>query len=271
MPWWKTAIAGSPTLLIARLKGLAPTVRAAAVNVLLSRDPWTRALLVAASKGEPTAAVNLGSIEPARQALLLKHRDSEIARLARGVFHEGPSRSRAGVVTDYLPALQLNGDADRGRQVFTRECKSCHKVGEIGFAIGPDLTGSPSRDSASLLNHILDPNAYVLPSYIQYVIADQTGRTYTGIIAAESGSSVTLRRADGVQDTLLRGQIDGMTSTGQSLMPEGLEKSISRPEMADLISFLRGSHRGDANNDTDQTAPPRLDIGTLPGLIEPDE
>lgn len=69
---------------------------------------------------------------------------------------------------------------------------------------------------------------------------------------------------------ILRSRIAEIKSTGLSLMPEGLEKKISKPEMADLIAFLRASHRGD--EDAPSTGRPgSLDIGTLPGLIEPDD
>ncbi len=103
------------------------------------------------------------------------------------------------------------------------------------------------------------------------MVIDQNGRTYSGIIAAETATSLTLRRGDGAEDTILRAQVDAMTSTGLSLMPEGLEKTIAKPEMADLIAFLRAAHRGgpgEGADDDDRTRP--LDIGTLPGLIEPD-
>ena len=56
--------------------------------------------------------------------------------------------------------------------------KACHKIGEQGFELGPDLTGSPSRDPAALLSNILDPNASVPPKDIQNVLVDQNGRTY---------------------------------------------------------------------------------------------
>ena len=77
------------------------------------------------------------------------------------------------------------------------------------------------------------------------MVVDQNGRTYSGIIAAETATSLTLRRGDGAEDTILRAQIAEMASTGLSIMPEGLEKTISKPEMADLIAFLRASHRGE--------------------------
>jgi hypothetical protein len=50
---------------------------------------------------------------------------------------------------------------------------------------------------------------------------------------------VKLRRAEGVEETLLRSEIDELRSTGQSLMPDGLEQSLNLQDMADLIAFLR--------------------------------
>ena len=90
------------------------------------------------------------------------------------------------------------------------------------------------------------------PKDVQYLVIDQNGRTYSGIIAAETATSLTLRRGEGAQDTILRGQVEELTSTGLSLMPEGFEKRISKPEMADLIAFICGSHRdGDSASEQD--------------------
>ena len=174
------------------------------------------------------------------------------------------------MIGDHAHVLQTKGDAGRGAKVFERECKTCHKVGDRGFALGPDLTGSPSADAAALLSNILDPSAVVQPGYLQYTVVDQNGRTYSGIIAAETATSLTLRRGDGAEDTILRAQVAEMTSTGLSIMPDGFEKTISKPEMADLIAFLRASHRGESHGADDERSRP-LDIGTLPGLIEPEE
>ena len=103
-------------------------------------------------------------------------------------------------------------------------------------------------------------------------MVDQNGRTYSGIIASETATSLTLRRGEGAQDTILRGQVAELASTGLSLMPEGFEKRISKPEMADLIAFLCGhtvAETAATGSIADRSRP--LDIGTLPGLIEPDE
>jgi putative heme-binding domain-containing protein len=259
-------------ILLSRLRGFEPTVRAGAVRTLLTRAAWTKALLELVSRNEPGSLPSASLIEPADRQALLKHRDVEIAATAQKLFGSGASGSRAQVIAEYGPALRLKGDPAIGAKVFDRECKTCHKIGERGFAVGPDLTGSPSRDPSALLSNILDPNASAPPKDVQYVVIDQNGRMYSGIIASETATSLTLRRGDGAQDTVLRGQVEELRSTGLSLMPEGFEQRISMREMADLIAFVCGAHRdGDSasGQDADRSRP--LDIGTLPGLIEPDE
>src|SRR5262249_28831769 len=156
------------TLLIEKLPGFAPGVRAAAVQTLLGRESWARTFLRLAAGEHPPTGLNAALIEPAARAPLLKRRDPEIARLARDLFQQGTAPSPAQVVADYLESLRLKGDAGRGQAIFARECKACHRIGELGVAIGPDLAGSPSRDAAAMLNNILDPNSYVLPGYVQY-------------------------------------------------------------------------------------------------------
>jgi putative membrane-bound dehydrogenase-like protein len=260
-----------PGILLPRLRAFEPSLRSAAIRTLLGRADWTRALLRAISDGAP-AGIAPSLIEPADRAPLLTHRDPEIARLAQSAFGRRASGGRAPVLAEYAAVLRTKGDSSRGAKVFERECKTCHKVGERGFALGPDLSGSPSADPGSLLANILDPNAAVQPGYLQYLVVDHDGRTYSGLIAAETATSLTLRRGDGAEDTILRAQVAEMTGTGLSLMPEGLEKTITKPEMADLIAFLRAAHRGGdgPGPDTDDRSRP-LDIGTLPGLIEPEE
>ena len=64
------------------------------------------------------------------------------------------------------------------------------------------------------------------------------GRTLTGMITAETANSLTIRRADGTSETVLRIDIEELRSTGLSFMPEGLEKQIDVPAMADLLAYL---------------------------------
>ncbi len=73
-----------------------------------------------------------------------------------------------------------------------------------------------------------------------------------------------MTRGQGISETLLRTNIDELVSTGQSLMPEGLEQRISKSEMADLLAFL--SYSMESKPASNRTA---VDIGTRPGLTEP--
>ena len=78
----------------------------------------------------------------------------------------------------------------------------------------------------------------MLPPYLSYVISTANGRVVTGMISAETANSLTVRRPDGGEETIPRTEIDELRSTGLSFMPEGLEKTIDVPAMADLLAFL---------------------------------
>jgi putative heme-binding domain-containing protein len=93
--------------------------------------------------------------------------------------------------------------------------------------------------------HILDPNRVVDSAFFAYTVVLTDGRVFTGLIAAEAGSSITLRLQDGKEMTIVRDEIETITSAGTSLMPVGLERSISVPDMADLIAFIKGWRYGE--------------------------
>jgi putative heme-binding domain-containing protein len=94
------------------------------------------------------------------------------------------------------------------------------------------------------LTDILDPNREVAPDFATIAVATRSGQVATGLLAEETATTLKLRRAQGVEETLLRSEIDQVRSTGQSLMPEGLEQGLNLQDMADLIAFLRqGSTR----------------------------
>ena len=144
-------------ILLPRLRTFEPSVRTAAVRTLLTRASSTKALLRAISRENPSTGIAPALIDLADRTPLMKHSDAEIARLAQVLFAQEAPRPRAQVINEYVSALRLDGNAARGIRVFERECMACHRVGDRGFDLGPDLTGSPSRDPATLLANVLDP------------------------------------------------------------------------------------------------------------------
>ncbi|MGE3820260.1 MAG: PVC-type heme-binding CxxCH protein, partial [Isosphaeraceae bacterium] len=245
--------------LLSRYRNLTPAARAEAIESLLSREPWTLSLLKASQAGR----IDLAQVEPSRRDRLATHKNPEIAAMARDLFGPSPRDATRDALTSFAPALTLAGETARGASVFAKQCASCHKLGDQGHGVGPDLTTSQFSEPLALLTHILEPNRYVAPNHVEYVVSDRSGRIYNGLISSESPSSLTLRRAEGHEETILRSQIEELTSTGKSLMPEDFATKLSHQEAADLLAFLLAQRKSDA-------APERLDVGTLPGLIEPD-
>ena len=252
-------------LFLAQASATTPEVQGELLSHLLAREERTVALLEAAAAGE----ISLASLDAARRQLLLEHRSQEIRNLAKEVLGTEVATARGEVVRRYREAIApLQGDADRGVKVFERLCAGCHQVAGRGVNLGPNLASSASRDASALVQHIFDPNHTVQPNYLQYVVIDRAGRSHSGLIAAQTATSITLRREKDATETILRGDIDEMACTGKSLMPEGLEKDLSPVELADLVVWLQRQ----ADPQGKAAADPRKvrDKGTLPGtLVEP--
>src|SRR5439155_336206 len=126
------------------------------------------------------------------------------------------------VLAQYKAALSMKADPHRGRDVFQKNCATCHRVGGIGVDVGPDIADTRTKTPDALLVDILNPNQAIDNNYVNYVVTTKSGKVLTGILAAETASSVTLRRAENQTDIILRQDIDEIQSTGVSLMPEGL-------------------------------------------------
>ena len=143
------------------------------------------------------------------------------------------------MLAEYQSVLTMHGDAQRGRQVFEKHCATCHRIGEVGVNVAPDISDSRERTAAQYLTDILQPNRAIDANYFSYTAATTGGLVHTGILAAETSTSVTLKQAEGKTVTLPRDEIEELKSSGVSLMPEGLEREIPKQEMADLISFVK--------------------------------
>ncbi len=264
------AVAG---ILLSRLRGFEPTIRNAAIGTLLRRGEWTKELLGAISRDERASGLSASLIEPAdRTAASEESGQGDRGELLRN--SSGEVRRNLGQRWLLITWRRSGPKAMPrwGPRSSRGNARAATRSARLGLPLGPDLTGSPSGDPSALLANILDPNASVTPKDVQYLVVDGRGRTYSGVIGSETATSLTLRRGEGTEDTILRSQIAEMASTGLSLMPEGLETKITKPEMADLIAFLSAAHRdGEGESGPDRAGSRPLDIGTLPGLIEPDD
>jgi putative membrane-bound dehydrogenase-like protein len=222
-------------LILSRFAGLSPRLKAQATDVLLSRPAWTLTLLSAIESGQ----LSMGDLDPVKLKLLAEHRDARIRTRANKLLLNSQLGRRTDVVEAYRGVLEMKGDAARGKQVFAKTCAACHKVQGTGNDIGPNLAAMKARGPEAILLNVLDPNREVNPQYLNYAVLLIDGRQLTGLIASETATSLTLKRADNATDNILRIDIDQLKSTGMSLMPEGMEKQIDQAAMADLLEFLR--------------------------------
>lgn len=223
--------------LIAGWKRYSPPLREAVLDTLLSREASTAALLSSLED----KCTPLSDIGPAHRRRLLGQRDKEFRERAEALFAQ-PSGPRQPVVDSYKPSLSLPGDPKAGSAVFKRVCASCHRLNNEGVEVGPDLATLTDRSPEALLVAILDPNRAFEAKYALFNVALKDGRVLTGMIANETGVSLTLRRQEGKEDVLLRADIEELAASGQSLMPEGLEKDLKPRELADLIAYLTAAN-----------------------------
>src|SRR5207244_4670952 len=104
--------------------------------------------------------------DAARRQRILEHDDSAIRARAAKLLAGSADPDRRKVVESYRPALKLAGDPARGLKVFTKHCAACHKLGDVGQQVGPDLASVGDKSPDGLLTAILDPNQAVDARYI---------------------------------------------------------------------------------------------------------
>ena len=144
------------------------------------------------------------------------------------------------MISSYEPALKMKGDSAKGHQIFSTVCIACHRLKGEGVDVAPDITDVKIKEKEALLSDILDPNRMVEARWMAYQIDTKDGRAVVGLIAAETSAEVTVKMAGGLADVIPRSNIKSMKCLDQSLMPVGLEAGITKEQMADLLSFLKG-------------------------------
>jgi putative membrane-bound dehydrogenase-like protein len=179
------------------------------------------------------------ALDANRTNLLLTHREELIRERAKTLFADALPTDRRQALADYQAVLQMNADPSRGRAVFQKQCANCHRIAGVGIDVAPDISDSRERSPQQLLTDIIQPNRAIDSNYFSYTAVADDGRVYTGILTAETSTSVTLKQAEGNVVTLRRSEVEDLHTGGVSLMPDGLEKLIPPQEMADLISFIK--------------------------------
>lgn len=220
-------------MILSDWNGLSPALRNRAIGEVMKKESLSATLLREIESGRVSAV----SLSPAQRDQMLRHRSDRIRELARVVLGKR-TEDRQAVLRAFEPALVLNGDPAAGEIVFRERCAACHRVGEVGVDLGPNLAALSDRSRRGFLAAILDPNLAVEPQYTAWHCVLKSGEELFGLVAGESGGSIRMRLLDGTERNVLRSQIDQMSGTSESLMPVGLEEGLTVESMADLLEFL---------------------------------
>jgi hypothetical protein len=223
--------------LAARLEALTPAVRQAAYRALLGRREWTPALLASLEKSQGS----IGELSLDQKQALSAHPDRAIAERAKKLIAAGgglPSADRQKVIDEWDSVTKATGDHTLGKAVFKTNCAKCHKHSGEGENIGPDLTGMAVHPKHELLIHILDPNRSVEGNFRIWQVATEDGRVLNGLLSSETRTAIELIDSEAKKHVIQRDEIETLKASTKSLMPEGFEKQIKKPEMENLLAFL---------------------------------
>lgn len=245
----------TPALLLDAWPHLTPNVRRDILESMLTRDAWSMALL-SAIQSKIVPATELSGLD--RQTLITS-RNAELRSKALNTLPAAERKDRDFVVARYhdLPPPRSGGEL-QGRELFLKNCATCHRFGDIGSGVGPDLTALANREQDFWIKNILDPNAIIEPRFVAYQLELSGDRNLTGIVQSETATSLTLVQPGGTSETLLRSEIIGIRALGLSLMPEGFEQTLGPAEMTALIGFLRKNASGTTSGNN---AAPQIEAG----------
>ncbi len=223
-------------------KSWSPAVKKRAVAVLLSRPAWALEVFQAIDAGKfPKADV---SLDQARAAVGLN--DQAVTALVEKHFGKlapataGEKQARIAWLNLVISRKGL-GDTARGKALFTKHCAACHTLFGEGGKVGPDLTTADRKNRTFLLTNVVDPSGYIRPEYVAFKVDTLDGRALTGIVTEPGGESVTLLNVvDNVpQKTVVaKRDIDKMTASAVSLMPEKLLDTLKDAEVRDLFAYI---------------------------------
>ncbi|WP_456238989.1 PVC-type heme-binding CxxCH protein [Rubripirellula reticaptiva] len=221
---------------------LGPKLTGEILTLLLARADTTTELLQAITDGK----AQFTELQLDQRQALLNHPTREIAKRARELMEmkgAAVASNRQALVDEWMPVTELSGNLENGIAMYKKHCMLCHKHGELGVAIGPNLTGMAVHPKEEILINVLDPNRSVENNFRTYQILTVDGAVLTGMLAGESANSLRLIDTQGKEKLVLREDIEQMISSAKSLMPEGFEGQISKQEMADLLTFLANRGR----------------------------
>jgi len=215
-----------------------PSLDSAAPDQLLTSPK--SALLLARGLGR-------GEMNPAHQDSLLMAAAKLPAGSVRDLFEgylpaDEKGQRKLGSNPRPKTILAHQGDSSRGETLFWSEavnCGKCHRMGDRGTSVGPDLsTIGKLRSPEDLLESLLSPSRRIEPKYAAYLAHTDDGRSLTGLLVKRDEDAVVLRDGQGKELILETKNVQKLQPSRTSLMPDGQMAGLTAQEAADLLEYL---------------------------------
>jgi putative heme-binding domain-containing protein len=136
---------------------------------------------------------------------------------------------------------KLTGNVKAGQELYEKVCASCHRIGEIGKDVGPDLTTLASRfRRADVIDSIVNPSKTISDQYEMILIETENGDIYSGMVVLETATRLQLRTRDAPEKplTIPVASIKERRKATSSMMPEGLLDAFTEQQVEDLLAFV---------------------------------
>ncbi|MEZ0255089.1 MAG: PVC-type heme-binding CxxCH protein [Chthoniobacter sp.] len=216
-----------------------PTEREMTLAALLALPAHVPRVLDAIESG----ALPKNALSAAQRTALSKSKDATVRdRVAKLLGAPADGDRMKAYEAEKEVVMTLTPNPKHGGEIFKNVCSTCHRLNQEGNQVGPDLLDIRSQPKESILLHIVVPDFEIAPGFAASNIELKDGNLKLGIIIGENSESVTARQPGGVEENILRSNITSITASEHSLMPPGLEAAMSKQDMADLLSFLKGEN-----------------------------
>ncbi|GAB4031478.1 PVC-type heme-binding CxxCH protein [Spirosoma gilvum] len=200
---------------------------------------------VAATQDEPSQSVEVTQNKPAEPEPAKTAPVSTVPLQAQATDQRTVAEKTSSVSTSIdsdspiAKVAMLTGDAKKGQTVFKTNCATCHKHGQLGTDVGPELTEIHQKfDRNGLLDAIMNPSAGIAFGYEPWLITTKKGQTFYGFLVSDGDQSVVVKGIKGYKHTIPTDQIFSRRQYKTSLMPDPKALGISDQQLADLTAFL---------------------------------
>jgi len=260
-------------ILVAALESKDANTTSVVLNALSKLDAapegpeGLRNLILLARRTGPTTVAALNQLAGKWTGVNSDERDLQAAlsaweKVYAERFPDGPPLSEGAAETHHYTLAQLvssvidaglvkQESAERGKAVLTEaKCLNCHKLGDQGQGLGPDLTTVSSRfRPVEVLESIVEPSKVISDQYKPVQVAMTDGKVYNGMPSGGDDKTLVLLLSDGSKVNLPKAEIDEQAESQVSVMPEGLLNALSPQEIGALLSLFEAQPKVEVHTD----------------------